>query len=120
QQDERSAGAVHVALVRVAVTPERQLLEHEEDEDAAEERREHAPRAQRRERLGQQLDKRDAQQRADRVADEPGHQPIASRGREDEQRRGDEQAAEAAEEAETERDRQQRHATLYPSSGARV
>ena len=40
-----AGGAVHVALVGVAVAQQHQLLEHEEHQDAGEQRAEHRARA---------------------------------------------------------------------------
>ena len=67
---------------------------------------------QRLERLRQQREQRDAEQRADGVADEPRHEARPDALREEQQRAGDEQPAAAAEEAETERGREQWHATF--------
>ena len=114
--DERRRRAVHLALVGVAVAEQHQLLEHEEREDAARAAcRTRARGVSGVERFGQQRQQRDAEQRADRVADQPRHQPRADAVGEEEERGGDEQAAAAAEEAQAERGREQRHATFYAS-----
>ena len=93
EDDQRRRRRVHVAFVGVAVPQQHQFLEDEEDEDPGEERPEYARCCQRLERLGQQRQQRHAEQRADRVADEPRHQPLADVVVEEQQRRGDEQAA---------------------------
>ena len=82
-----AAVAVHLALVGVAVAPEHQLLEHEEEQDAGEQRLEDPRRRQQAERLGQQREQRDAEQRADGVAHQPRHQARADRVGEEQQRR---------------------------------
>ena len=65
------------------------------------------------ERFRQQREQRDAEQRADGVADQPRHEPRPDVGGKEEERRGDEQAAAAAEKAQAERGREHMHATFY-------
>ena len=65
------------------------------------------------ERLGQQREQRHAEQRADRVADQPRHEARPHVVGEEQQRRGDEQTAAAAEKTQPERGREQMHATFY-------
>ena len=64
------------------------------------------------ERFGQQREQRDAEQRADGVADQPRHEARADARAKKQERGGDEQAAAAAEKAQAERGREQRHATF--------
>ena len=111
-QHERAARSMHFTLVRVAVPPQRELLEDEERQDADEERREDPARAQSGQRLRQQLNQRDAEQRADRVAHQPRYQPAAHPDGKNEEARRDRQSAEAAEQAETERDGEQGHRAI--------
>ena len=115
-QHERAARSMHFTFVRVAVPPQRELLEDEERQDADEERREDPARAQSGQRLRQQLNQRDAEQRADRVAHQPRYQPAAHPDGKNEEARRDRQSAEAAEQAEAERDGEQGHAPFYFSS----
>ena len=107
EQHERSGRAVDVALIGMAVTEQHQPLEHEEGQDAGEQRAEHVGGRQRLQRLGQQREKRDAEQRADGVADEPRNEAGADFVGEEQQRRGDEQTAEAAEKAQPQGGREQ-------------
>ena len=65
------------------------------------------------ERLRQQREQRDAEQRADRVADRPRHDLDAESVAEQQERRGREQAAEAAEHAQANGDRVKLHDALY-------
>jgi hypothetical protein len=64
---------VHGAFVRVvAVPPDHELLEQKEGEDPREQRAERGGRGQFLQRFGQQRQQRDAEQRADGIADGPG------------------------------------------------
>ncbi len=111
-EHQRRRGAVHPALVGVAVPQQHQLLENEEDENAGQQRAEDHGRRHERECLGQEREERDAEQRADGVTDQPRHDS-AAQGIGEEQQPGDEHdAAEAPQQAEAERCRQQRHATF--------
>ena len=111
-EDQRHRRAVHTAFVGVAVAQQHELLEHEKRQDAGQQRAEHGRRPQRVERFGQQRQQRDAEQRADGVADQPRHDAGADALREEQQRAGDQETAAAAEEAESQRCREQRHATF--------
>ena len=111
-EDERHGRAVHLALVGVAMAKQHQLLENEERQDAGQQRAEHGGRRQRLERFGQQREQRDAEQRADGVADQPRHEARADALGEQEQRAGHEQAAAAAEQAQSQRRREQGHGTF--------
>ncbi len=62
------------------------------------------------ERLRQQFEQRHAEQRADRVADEPGNQPLADALGHEQQGRGDREPPEPAEETQADRDREEAHA----------
>jgi hypothetical protein len=69
-------------------------------------------RPQRCQRFRQEREERHAQERADGVADEPRNDPCARTVGEEQKRGGEEKPAEAAEQTETERGREQRHATF--------
>ena len=69
----RGRHAVGFAVVRVAMPPEHELLQQEEQHDAAEQRSENCSCREVCQRFRQQDEKGDAKQRADGVADEPGH-----------------------------------------------
>ena len=71
-----------------------------------------ARRRQRLERLGQQRQQRDAKQRTDRVADQPRHERVPNAVGEKEERRGDEQAADAAQKAQPQGGREKRHVAI--------
>ena len=90
--------------------PQRELLENEKRENAYEERAEHVLRVERGERLRQELEQRDAEQRADGVADERRHEPRPCAGGDKQESRRDRQPAESAEQAEAESDAEQAHA----------
>ena len=109
-QDERRGRRVHFAVIGVAMSQQHQLFENEEQHDAAEQRAEHRCRRQHAERFGQQRQQRDAEQRPDGIADQPGHDPLPHRVGEEHERRCDEQAAAAADEAEAERGGERMHA----------
>ena len=70
-EHERRRRAVHLAFVGMAMAEQHELFEHEEHEDAGEQRAERRPAAGALERFGQQREQRHAEQRADRVADQP-------------------------------------------------
>ena len=74
----------------VAVPQQHELLEDEEQQDAGEQRAEHACGGSV-ERLRQEREQRDAEQRADGVADQPRDEPGASGIVEEENAGGDEQ-----------------------------
>ena len=70
---QRRRRTVHLALVGVAVAQQHQLFEHEEDQDAGEQRaRTPAAGASIVNASGSSAEQRDAEQRADGVADQPG------------------------------------------------
>ena len=99
---------MHLAVVRVAVAPEHELLEDEEEQDAGEQRREYIGRRQVLERFRQQRQHRHAEQRAHGVADQPRNQP-GPRGIVDEENAGGhDQAAQAANQAQPEGDEERR------------
>ena len=116
-QHERR-GAVRLAVVGVAMTPQDELLEHEERENAAEQR--HAARRARAagERLRQQPEQRNAEQRADGIADEPRNDRRARAIGKQQERRGGEQAPEAAEEAQCDGDDEPGHEGIRIFSGS--
>ena len=62
-----------------------------------------------RKRLGQQREQRHAEQGADRVADQPRHQPEPEAVAEEQKHRCGRETADAAEHAETDRRRQDLH-----------
>jgi len=108
-QDRQDRAIVHLAVVRVAVAPEHQLLEDEEQEDAAEQRREDMERRQLVERFRQDAEHRHAEQRADSIADEPGDE-LRAGGIADEKYAGShQQPAQAAKQAQPERNEKRRH-----------
>ena len=111
-EDQRRGRGVHVAVVGVAVPQQHELFEHEENQDAHEQRAEHRARGKIGERFRQQSEQRDPEQGADRVADEPRHQTRPQATGKEDQRRGDEETAAATEKAQTERGREQMHATF--------
>ena len=94
------------------MSQQHQLFEHEEHEDAEQQRAERLRRRQRLERLGQEREERHAEQRADGVADQPRQELGADVSVEQQQRGGNEQTAQAAEEAQPERGREHMHATF--------
>ena len=97
----RGAAGVHLAVMSgVAMSPEHQLLEQEEGEDAGEKRAEGGGRRERSQRLGQQREQRDTEQRAHRVADQPRDQTHPQRVAEKEKNRSRRETADAAENAE--------------------
>ena len=63
------------------------------------------------ERRRQDREHRDAEQRADRVADQPRHQPGAGGIVDEENAGGDQEPAQAADQAQPERDEERRHRT---------
>ena len=70
--DQRDGARMDLArVVVVAVPPDDELLENEEGENAGEERREHRRRGNRGERLRNQIEQRDAEQRAHRIRHQP-------------------------------------------------
>ena len=105
----KDAAVVYLAVVRMTVTPEHQLLEQEEQEDADEQRAEDSRGRQLSERRRQDGEHRDAEQRADRVAHEPRNQPGTGRIVDEENAGRDEQPAQAAHQAQPERDEERRH-----------
>ena len=111
-EQQLRGGGVQLALVGVAMAEQHELFEREEHEDPREQRAEHRLRREQRERLGKDVEQRDAEQRADGVADQPRHQTRADVRRKRNERRGDEQAAAATEEAQAERGREHVHATF--------
>ena len=62
------------------------------------------------ERLRHEREQRDADQRADRIADQPRHQADANRLVEQQEAGGDDDAAERAEDRQGDRDSEQSHA----------
>ena len=90
-----------------------ELLEDEEYENAGEQRAQDPRRPHQGEGFGQQREQRDAEQRADGIADQPGHDPLPHRVGEEHERRRDEQAAAAADEAEAERGGERMHEAFY-------
>jgi hypothetical protein len=69
---------MHFAVVPgMTVPPQDQLFEQEEGQNSGEQRAERDGWLKRAERLGQQREQGDAEQRPDRVADQPGEQPHA-------------------------------------------
>ena len=69
-ENQRGAAVMGRTIVLVAVSPDDQLLQHEETEDAGQQRGEDEPSVQQIERLRQERQERDTEQRADREADE--------------------------------------------------
>src|SRR5262245_11973438 len=104
---------VNLTVVRVAVAPEHQLLENEEQHDAAEQRPEDLRRRQVVERLGEQSHHRDAEEGADGVADQPWDQPGAKRIVNKKDAGGNEQSAQAAKQAEPKRNPERWHAPEF-------
>src|SRR6187551_3210506 len=70
--DTYDAAVVDLAVVRVTVPPEHQLLEDEEKHDADEQRRKQASRSDLLNRFGKDLERGRTEQRAHCVADQPG------------------------------------------------
>jgi hypothetical protein len=103
---------VHLAFVGVTVPKQDELFENEEDQDAREQRTEDRRGFQLVKRLGEKGEQRHAKQGADRVTDQPGYQPRSQLFVEQEERRGDEKAAAAAQEAQPQGCREERHATF--------
>ena len=112
-EEQGRGGAVDLAFVGVAVPEQDQLFEREEEQDAGEQRAEHRGRREQRQGFRQQRQQRHAEQRADRVADQPGHEAGPHVGGKQHERRRDEQTAAAAEKAQAERGREHMHATFY-------
>ena len=112
---QRRRGTVHLALVGVAMVNQHQLLENEKHEDAGQQGAEHGARRDGLQRFREQREKRDPEQRSDGVADETRHQSAPDVVGEQQQRRCDEQTAEAAEETQSEDRHENRHATFYPA-----
>ncbi len=108
----RGGGAVHLTLVGMAMPQQHELFEYEEGQNACDQRVEDPLRRKLGECFWQQREQRHTQQRADGVADQPRHQTGPDGSREQEERRGDEQTAAAAEKTQAERDREQTHATF--------
>ncbi len=88
------------SCVVVAVPPQHELLEQEEGQDAAEQRHERLRGLDVLEGLGQQRQQRHAEQRTDRVADQPRNDLHADAIAEQQKRRCREQAADAAQHAQ--------------------
>ena len=110
--DDRHRRAVHLAFVGVAVAEQDEFFENEERQDAEQQRPEHRRGAKLIEGFGQQREQRDAEQSADRITHQPRNDARADALCEEQQRAGDEQTAAAAEQAQAERGREQRHATF--------
>ena len=66
--------AVHLTVVSVAMAQQHELLQHEERDDAGEERAEHLTRRQLGKSLGNETEQCDAEQRAHGVTDQPRHE----------------------------------------------
>jgi hypothetical protein len=108
-EHEGRGAVVHLAIMRVAVPPEHQLFQDEEEEDTGEQCRERLCRRQLLERLRQDCEQRHAEQGADGVADEPRHQLRAGGIGEEKKTRGDQEAAQPAKQAQPEGYRERRH-----------
>jgi len=108
-EHERHRGAMNLAFIGMAMTKQDQLLEDEEGQDAGQQRAEDGRRSKRIERFRQQREERDAEECADRVADQPRHEARPHLLCEQEQRTGHQQAAAAAKKAETQCGGEQRH-----------
>jgi hypothetical protein len=87
------------------------FFEQEERDDPGEQRREDLRSWKRLERFGEQQQERDCKQRADRVTYEPGHELCSNAIGEEQQGRGDEHAAHAAEKTQAQGGRQEWHGT---------
>ena len=93
-----------VALVIVVrVPPEDAFLEDEERHDAGEERAKHRRWRQGGEGLRRQRQQRGAEQGADSIGDEPGHDAIAQRLADEDQDRRGQEAADAAHDGQRQR-----------------
>ena len=99
--DELRRRAVDLAVIAVAVPPQHELLEHEEQEDARRAPRRTRGAAASPERLGQQRQQRHPEHRADGVAHEPRHELDPDAVAKQQERRREQQPAEAAEQAQT-------------------
>ena len=109
-QDERGGRVVHLAVVRVAVSPQHEFLEDEEGDDAAKQ----PSTAPSPNDLGENQDLPSiegmiAQQRADGEADEPRDELHSYVVLEEQQRGGDEQTAETSKQRQPDGDRKSRH-----------
>ena len=87
----------------------RQSTSFEEAKDAQQQRAEHAGGRQAFQRLGKDCEHRDAEERTDGIAHEPRNQPCPARVVDEKNARCDEQAAQAAEHAQPERDEGNTH-----------
>ena len=96
EQHHGRSRAVGLAIVRVAMAPENEFLEEEEQHDAAKQRTQHSPRRKLAECLRQQHEQRHAEQRADRIADEPRNDFQSNSIVEEEEGRSDHDSAETA------------------------
>ena len=112
-EHQRRRRAVDLALVRVEVAEQDELLEREEHQNPGEQRAEHWGRRKQRQRFGQEGQQRHTEQRADGVADQPRHETRAHANWKKHKGGGDEQAAAAAEKTQAERGREQMHGTFY-------
>ena len=108
--DREHAAVVHLAVVRVTVAPEHELLEDEEEQDAGEQRRKYIGRRKLLERFRQQDEQRHTEQGADRVADQPWNESGARRIVDEEKTGGDDQASQAAKQAQPEGNEERGHA----------
>ena len=107
--DREHAAVVHLAVMRVTVTPEHQFLQQEEQQDADEKRAEDSRCRQLIECRRQDRQHRDAEQRANRVAHEPRHEPGTGGIVNEENAGRDEESAQAAHQAQPERNEERRH-----------
>jgi hypothetical protein len=113
-EDERHRRGVHLAFVGVTVPKQDELFENEEYQDAGEQRAEYRRGFQLVKRLREKGEQRHAKQGADCITDQPGHQPRSQLFVEQEERRGDEKTAAAAQEAQPQgcREESTRHSSL--------
>jgi hypothetical protein len=96
----RGAAGMDLALVPLAVmavAPQHEFLEEKESQNTSQQCPERRARRQRRERFGEQREQRDAQQRADGIADRPRYEPRAQVVANQQETGRSEQAAEASE-----------------------
>ena len=120
--DQAGGAAVDFAVVRVvAVAPQHQLLENEERQDADQQRAQCALGRQGLEGLRHQMQQREAEQRPDGVADQPGDEPLTCLVAEQVDARCHQHAEQAAGETEGHREDEGGHGHGQPMiAGCRV
>ncbi len=79
-QDERCGAGVHCAVVRVAVAPEHDLLEHEEEDEAGQHGRGHGIDRRLRERRRDHAEEGGGEQGPGRIAQQPGEEELPDAG----------------------------------------